>query len=120
VAAEPVGELVQAVGHDLAQAVVGLDVAELLVGGALALGRRCRLAGRALGAVAGRAGLLAQFALQIGQALLDVRRARRGRRCRAWRRGVAPALAGDRRVGVLDLLEAPGRRERAVVVVGMV
>jgi hypothetical protein len=33
---------------------------------------------------------------------------------------VAAALAGDRRVGVLDLLEAPGRLERAVVVIGMV
>jgi hypothetical protein len=31
VAPEPVGELVKAVGDDLPEAVVGLDVAELLV-----------------------------------------------------------------------------------------
>jgi len=37
---EPVGELVEAVGDDLPEAVVGLDVAELLIGrpvGALGL-----------------------------------------------------------------------------------
>jgi hypothetical protein len=33
---------------------------------------------------------------------------------------VAPALARDRRVGVLDFLKAAGGLDRAVVVVGMV
>jgi hypothetical protein len=119
VATEPVGDLVKAVGHDLPEAVVGLDVAELLVGGALAVGGRGGLSGGALGAFANDPGLVAQLAIEVGQALLDVGAAR-WRRRRARLRRMAPALAGDRRVGILDLLEAPGGLGRAVVVVGVV
>jgi hypothetical protein len=63
---EPVRELIQAVGDDLPEAVVGLDVAELLVRGPLALGRRGGLSGGPLGAFAGGPGLLAQLALEVG------------------------------------------------------
>jgi hypothetical protein len=84
VAPQPVGDFVEPVGHDLPEAVVGLDVPELLVGGALAprsCGGRGGIPCGALGAFAGRPGLVAQLALEVGQPLLDVRRARGRRRC---------------------------------------
>jgi hypothetical protein len=125
VAPQPVGESVKPVGHDVSQGVVGLDVAELLVRrpvGSLGPRRSSRrgLTGSALGTLAGRSGLLAQLPLEVGQPLLDVGAALGRRRCRVRRRRVAPALAGDRRVRVLDLLEPAGGFDRAVVVVGMV
>jgi hypothetical protein len=71
--AESLDELLAGVGQDLAQAVIGLDVTELLIGRALVGGGR--LAGGALGALACEAGLLEQLAFDFGQALLDVRAA---------------------------------------------
>jgi hypothetical protein len=67
---EALDELLAGIVEDLAEAVVGVEDAELLVRGPL-VGRR-RLAGGALGSLAGEAGLLAQLALELGQALLDV------------------------------------------------
>ena len=117
---ESLDELLAGVGQDLAQAVVGLDVAELLVGGTLRLGRGgSRPPGGALGLFASDAGLLEELAFDRGQALLDVGAGRR--RGRGLARGRSPAAQVlDLRVSVLDLFEPARRLGGAVVVVGVV
>jgi hypothetical protein len=71
--AQSLDELLAGVGQDLAQTVVGLDVAELLIGRTLLIGgSRRRLTRRALGPLPGKAGLLEQLALDLGQPLFDV------------------------------------------------
>ena len=121
--AQQLGQLGARVVEDLREAVVGLDVAELLVGRALALLAAAAASGRPAGPARGprapraaRSPCFASRASRSGSAPPAAAVAGGGLLGRAPR---APELA-DLRVGLLDLLEAPGGLGRAAVVVGMV
>jgi hypothetical protein len=105
------------ISEDLAEAVVGVDVSELLVGCVLVGGGR--VAGGAMGPLAGRGGGIAKLALEVGELPLKVR-IDMSLRSRALRRRRSPAAAHNLGVSILDLLEAPRRFERATVVIRMV
>ena len=94
------------IGEDLAEAVVGVDVSELLVGCVFVGG--CRAAGGATGALVGRAGGIAKLALEVGKLPLEDQIDMSLRSC-ALRRRRSQAAADNLGVGVLDLLEAPRR-----------
>ena len=117
--AQPARELLPRVGEDLADRVVGVDVAELLVGRplrgvAFGLARAARCA-RSRAAFA----TCADVPLEVGEPGLDRRIDVDPRRRLGGARRLLPA-AYDLRVGVLDLLEPARRLDRAAVVVGMV
>src|SRR5579884_2578445 len=103
VAVELRRELVEAVDQDLREAVVGRDVAELPIRGALALlrgGHRltCGTAGPFAGGVC-----VPDLTLEVVETSVDVFGVRVGRR------GGAPALSEDLCVGLLHLFEAARR-----------
>src|SRR5579872_3448824 len=109
------GELRAGVREDLREAVVGGEVAELLIGGSLALGCRAhRLAGRPLRALP----RLADLTLEVGHPGFEAAVGDRLRGCFRRRRSGLP-LTLDLRVGVLHRLEALRGLGRAAVVVGV-
>jgi len=114
---EPLRYLLTRIGEDLAEGVVGVDVSEFLVGCAFV--GACYVAGSATGPLAGRAGGIAKFELEVGELSLEVL-IDMSLRTRVPRRRRSPAAAHNLGVGILDLLEAPRRLERATVVIWMV